>query len=192
MPIPDRHAGAADVVAATLLCALTLSGCRGSDGGGTAEPVPLPAPPAANRAGVATISCASALCDVLTADLQDPDGLQNAIPTYQWTSDGLNIAGATSTFTYQWQADGVDIVGAEASALRLTTAQLDVTIRVRVTYTDDKGGATDSGIAQTITIEPNTHYTLSAFTRAPARLGVGLKVWSRIRPRITPGTSDPV
>ncbi len=111
------------MVSATLLCALMLSGCVGSDGSATAEPVPSPAtspaPPPANKVGVATILGASTVGEVLTADLQDPDGLQNATLTYQWISGGLNIADATSN-TYT-----------------LTDNDIGAAIQVRISYTDD-------------------------------------------------------
>ena len=45
----------------------------------------------------------------------------------------------TSTFSYQWLADDTKVTGATSSSYTVTSAELGKTLRVRVTYTDDRG-----------------------------------------------------
>ena len=44
-----------------------------------------------------------------------------------------------STFSYQWLADDAEITGATGSSYTVTTAELGKTLKVRVTFTDDRG-----------------------------------------------------
>ena len=50
-------------------------------------------------------------------------------------ADGLNGV----SFSYQWLADDADIAGATASTYLLTTSEMDKAIKVRVSFTDDRG-----------------------------------------------------
>ncbi|MEA3373643.1 MAG: Ig-like domain-containing protein, partial [Campylobacterota bacterium] len=61
--------------------------------------------------------------DTLTATVSDPDGIENA------------------TISYQWSAGGVAITGATASTYVLTDAEVGETITVQASYTDDQGFA---------------------------------------------------
>ena len=58
-----------------------------------------------------------------TTDISDADGLVNV------------------TFIYQWLADDTDISGATGSSYTVTDGDVDKTIRVRVSFTDDAGNA---------------------------------------------------
>ena len=72
--------------------------------------------------GAPTISGTAQVDETLTADITgiaDADGLANA------------------TFTYQWMTGGSDIDGATGSSHTLTTSEQGITIRVRVSFTDD-------------------------------------------------------
>ena len=76
--------------------------------------------------GLPTISGTVQVGETLAADtsgIADEDGLDNA------------------TYSYQWQADGTDISGATDSTYTLTFAEADKTIKVRVSFTDDRGNA---------------------------------------------------
>ncbi len=46
---------------------------------------------------------------------------------------------ATSTFSYQWLADDTEITGATSSSYTVTDAELGKVLKVRVTFTDDRG-----------------------------------------------------
>ena len=74
--------------------------------------------------GAPSISGTTQVGETLTADvsgISDADGLANAV------------------FSYQWQADAVDISGATGSTYTLSYAELDKAIRVRASFTDDAG-----------------------------------------------------
>ena len=45
----------------------------------------------------------------------------------------------TTTFSYQWLADDAEITGATGSSFTVTDAELGKTLKVRVTFTDDRG-----------------------------------------------------
>ena len=86
-------------------------------------------------------------------------------------SDGL----ANATFTYRWLADDTEISGATGSSYTLVHADRGKAIKVRVSFSDDKGNSeslssTATGavapIALTAAIhgEPNLHNGLDVFT----------------------------
>ena len=73
-----------------------------------------------------TISGTPQVDETLTADtsgISDDDGLTNVSYSYQWIAGGLDIAGATG------------------SSYTLTSNEQGMTVRVRVTFTDDAGNA---------------------------------------------------
>ena len=83
------------------------------------------APPANTPAtGLPTISGTAQVGETLTADtsgIEDDDGIDNA------------------AFAYQWLADDAEINGATAATYTLTDADEGKTIKVRVSFTDDRG-----------------------------------------------------
>ena len=85
-----------------------------------------PASPPENNAatGAATITGTAQVGETLTADtsgISDADGLDNAV------------------FSYQWLADDVDISGATSSTYTLATADEGKAIKLKVSFTDDAG-----------------------------------------------------
>ena len=86
----------------------------------TVMPTPRPNSPAT---GLPTISGTAQVGETLTADISgigDDDGLDNA------------------TFSYQWIAGTTDISGATGSSYAPLVADLDKTIKVRVSFDDDR------------------------------------------------------
>ena len=86
------------------------------------------APPNSAATGIPTITGTAQVRETLTAgtsNIADDNGLSNAIFAYQWVRS----------------ADGVDTAmsGATASTFLLTHDELDHTITVRVSFTDDDG-----------------------------------------------------
>ena len=75
-------------------------------------------------------------------------------------SDGLNNA----TFTYQWLADDTDITDAIGSTYTLAVADEGKTVKVRVTFTDDRGHQ-----------ETLTSTATAAVTAAPSLLTVSVE-----------------
>ena len=110
---------------------------NGGDPGGDPEPAGYVPPPPAQQQGGETpsnnpatgapaISGTPQVGEILTAStsgIADSDGLTNA--SYSW----------------QWIAGGADIDGATGSSYELTGSEQRETIRVRVTFTDDRGNA---------------------------------------------------
>ena len=87
-----------------------------------------PASPPENNAatGAPTITGTAQVGETLTADtsgISDSDGLANAV------------------FSYQWLADDVDISGATGSTYTLAAADEGKAVKVRVSFTDDAGNA---------------------------------------------------
>ena len=96
--------------------------------------------------------------ETLTADvsgISDADGLANAV------------------FSYQWQADAVDIPGATGSTYTLTDADAGKVISVAVTFTDDAGNEESLTSAATAAAEPqaNTPATGALAITGAARVG---------------------
>ena len=59
----------------------------------------------------------------------------NAAVSHIRDRDGM----ANATFSYQWLADDAEITGAISSSYTVTTADLGKTLKVRVSFTDDRG-----------------------------------------------------
>ncbi len=80
--------------------------------------------------GLPTISGTAQVAETLSVDtsgIADADGLDNAVFSYQWVAnDGSSDA---------------DIAGATDSTYTLTFAEAEKTIKVRVSFTDDRGNA---------------------------------------------------
>ena len=83
---------------------------------------------------------------VSTSDISDSDGLINA------------------TFTYQWLADDTDITDATGSTYTLAAADEGKTVKVRVSFTDDRGHQ-----------ETLTSTATAAVTAAPSPLTVSVE-----------------
>ena len=93
-----------------------------------------------------TITGTPQVGETLTADtsgISDDDGLTNV------------------SYSYQWIAGGSDIAGATGSSYTLTSSEQGMTVRVRVTFTDDAGNAESLASAVTAQVEarPNTPAT---------------------------------
>ena len=73
----------------------------------------------ANRPNTGTAQVGETLT-ALTNGIADADGLTNPMYSYQWLADGSEIAGATG------------------GSYTLVDADQDKTIKVRVTFTDDR------------------------------------------------------
>ena len=65
--------------------------------------------------------CVGCTMSVAVSHIRDRDGLDNA------------------TFSYQWLADDAEITGAISSSYTVATADLGKTLKVRVSFTDDRG-----------------------------------------------------
>ena len=92
------------------------------------------AKPNSPATGEPSIGGTAQVGETLTADtsgIADEDGLENA------------------TFSYQWQADGDDIAGATGITQVLTKDEEGLTIRVRVSFTDDADN--EETLASTVT-----------------------------------------
>ena len=90
--------------------------------------------------GLPIISGTAQVGETLTASISgidDADGLDNAI------------------FSYQWLADEVDMAGATTSSYTLTDADKGKTFRVRVTFADDRDHQSTLTSAATAAVEPN-------------------------------------
>ena len=101
----------------------------------TVEAAPQPDSPAT---GLPTISGTVQVGETLTADtsgIADDDGLDNA------------------AFRYQWLADAADVTGATASTYSLVAADAGKTIKVRVSFTDDRGNPESLTSAATDPVE---------------------------------------
>ena len=104
----------------------------------------------------------------VTSGIADPDGL------------------STATFNFQWLRDGTPIDGATGSSYALVEADEGSAIRVRVSYTDDRGHA------ETLTSDPT-----AAVEPAPNRRPTGAPAIPRtgqvgdILAAVTSGIADP-
>ena len=90
-----------------------------------------------------------------TADIADPDGLTNVSYGYQWLADDADIDGATSS-TYELDDDDVG-----------------KTIKVRVSFTDDRNNAETliSEATAAVTARPNTPATGAPTIEGTAQAG---------------------
>ena len=111
-------------------------------------------PPPANTpaTGAPTISGTAQVGETLTAetrDIEDDDGLDNAV------------------FTYQWLANGADIAGATSDTYTLVEADAGLTIKVKVSFFDDKNNPetlTSAATAAVQTHDPNSPPTVTGPT----------------------------
>ena len=108
--------------------------------------------------GVPTITGTAQVGETLTADtsdISDDDGLSNAV------------------FSYQWQADGVEISGATGSAYTLADADAGKAISVKVSFTDDAGNdeTLASAASAAVDAKPNTPATGEPTINGTAQIG---------------------
>ena len=105
--------------------------------------------PASNATGLPTISGTARVGETLTASstgISDVDGLTNATFAWQWIAND----GTADT----------DIVGATAETYTLTSAEVGKTLKVRATFTDDRG--TEETVLSDATAAVTTAYTCTA------------------------------
>ena len=116
--------------------------------------------------GAPAISGTAQVGETLTAETS---GISDA--------DGL----ASATFAYQWLADDAELASATGGSYVLTTSEMDKTIKVRVSFTDDAGnGETLTSTAtSSVAARPN-----SAATGAPTISGT-----AHVEETLTAGTS---
>ena len=126
-------------------------------------------PPPANTpaTGAPTISGTAQVGETLTAetrDIEDDDGLDNAV------------------FTYQWLADDTDIAGATDPTYTLVDDDAGLTIMVKVSFFDDKNYPETLTSAATAAVEPRPN---SPATGAPTISGT-----AQVGETLTVDTSD--
>ena len=144
---PDSDADVSIALNATTDCTAQGAICT-SDGGKLSGGLELVVPgPQENSAatGAPTIGRTAQVGETLTANttgISDADGLANA------------------SFTYQWLADDTEIAGATGSTYTLVAADADTGIKVRVSFTDDRGNTesltTESALIVTAANSPAT------------------------------------
>ena len=123
---PDSDADVTVVLPITENCAAQDAVCtRDGTKLSNRSELTVPGPAAANTpaTGLPTISGTAQVGETLTADtsgIDDADGIGNA------------------TFSYQWIAGTTDISGATGSSYAPSVADLDKTIKVRVSFDDDR------------------------------------------------------
>ena len=117
-------------------------------------------PPPANTpaTGAPTISGTVQVGKTLTAetrDIEDDDGLDNAV------------------FTYQWLANGADITGATSSTYTLVDDDAGLTIKVKVSFFDDKNNPETRTSDPTAAVEtrPNSPATGAPTISGTVRVG---------------------
>ena len=125
-------------------------------------------PPPANTpaTGAPTISGTAQVGKTLTASTSDIDD-----------ADGLDNVG----YSYQWLANGADIGGATSSSYTLVEADAGLTIKVKVSFRDDKNNPETLTSAATAAVEPRPN---SPATGAPTISGT-----VRVGETLTAGTS---
>ena len=99
-----------------------------------------------------TIAGTPQVGETLTADtsgISDDDGLTNVSYSYQWIAGGLDIAGATG------------------SSYTLTSNEQGMTVRVRVTFTDDAGNAESLASAATEAVTAKLTPLTASFSNVP-------------------------
>ena len=102
----------------------------------TGSVAPRPNRPAT---GSPTITGTAEVGEILTANTS---GISDA--------DGL----ASATFVYQWLADDAELASATGGSYVLTTSEMDKTIKVRVSFTDDAGNEETLTSTATGTVSP--------------------------------------
>ena len=125
----------------------------------------VPGPAAANSpaTGAPIISGTAQVGETLTVDtsgIDDADGIGNA------------------TFSYQWIAGTTDISGATGSSYAPLVADLDKTIKVRVSFDDDQNNfeSLTSAATAAVTPKPNSPATGASTISGTARVGETLTV----------------
>ena len=108
--------------------------------------------------GAPTISGTTQAGQTLTAstdDITDADGLTNV------------------SYSYQWLADDTDILGAIGSSYTLTDDEVGKTVKVRVTFTDDKDNeeSLTSAVTAQVTALPNSPATGAPTISGTAQAG---------------------
>ena len=128
---------------------------------------PVTAAPNRQATGLPTISGTPQVDQTLTADtsnIADQDGLTHV------------------SYSYQWIAGGTDIDGATGSSYKLTSSEQGQTIKVRMTFTDDRDNA-----------EMRTSNATTAVAAAPNRQATGLPTISgtpQVEQMLTADTSS--
>ena len=115
----------------------------------TPEPTPEPNSPAT---GLPTISGMAHVGETLTASISgigDADGLDNV------------------SFSYQWLADDADIAGATGDSYTLVADDEDKTIRVRVSFTDDRNHLETLTSAPAAAVTPPSSFPTVTATGTP-------------------------
>ena len=104
-------------------------------------------PPNTPATGLPTITGTAQVGDTLTAvitGIEDADGLDNVIFSYQWISND----GGTDT----------DISGATGSSFTLGDSDVDKTVKVRVSFTDDANNRETVTSAATAAVEAKAQH----------------------------------
>ena len=86
----------------------------------TAEVAPRPNSPATGAPTIGGTAQVGQTLTAVTSGISDADGMTGAV------------------FSYQWLADDADIAGATSDSYTLAAAHVDQTIKVRVSFTDDR------------------------------------------------------
>ena len=103
----------------------------------SAATAPVPARPNTPATGAPTISGTAQVGETLAADtsgIADTDGLTNV------------------TYSYQWLGDDTDIAGATSSTYTLAETDEGKTVKVRVSFTDDRGNSETGTSAATAVV----------------------------------------
>ena len=133
----------------TVKVRITFTDDAGNDESLTSAPTATVTASNTPATGEPTITGTAQVGETLTANttgIADSDGLINA------------------TFTYQWLADDTDITDATGSTYTLAAADEEKTVKVRVTFTDDRGHQ-----------ETLTSTATAAVTAAPSPLTVSVE-----------------
>ena len=132
--------------------------------------------------GAPTISGTPQVDETLTADtsgIADADGLENATFGYQWIAhNGTNDS---------------DVEDATASTYTLTAAEVGKTMKVKVTFTDDKGTSESLTSAATAAVEAATETTSTLSASFPSsRFASRTHKGATDRPQVVVGFSEAV
>ena len=151
-----------------------------------AQPVLLPIPPSWSAAIAIETDAApddyAAFEDLLSS--HNPEHRRAYDPDLIWETlfgadaDGLNNA----TFSYQWMADDSDIAGATNSTYTLATADQGKTIKVRVSFTDDRNHPETRTSDATVAV--------AARPNSPARGAPSISGAVQVGATLTADTSD--
>ncbi len=159
---PDSDADVVIVLPASQGCNGGSSVCA-RDGSGrmlsNRSELAVPGPAVNNPpTGLPAISGTVQVGKTLTADtsaIEDPDGLSN------------------SAYSYQWLADGVEITGATSASYVLVDADVGKTIRVKVSFTDDRNHAETRTSDPTAAVEPRPNSPATALPTISGTAHVG-------------------